>query len=243
MTTVRFELHLVGAPAVIDAQGKRWALEGRSAAVMAYVVLDPAPSRERLAALLWPDSDDPRRNLRQQLLRLKQAVGGVVLVEGDAALRLADGVALLDGDDASAPLLGEQRFADSPEFDAWLEQQRNQRRERASAALHADIAQAEASGRYDEALMLAQRLVTIDPLAEAHHRLVMRMHYLRGDRAAGLAAYDALVKLLQVQLGIEPDPVTLALARSLRESGPAALMALPRATAARCPPRCCGRRG
>jgi DNA-binding SARP family transcriptional activator len=48
---------------------------------------DHGISRERLASLFWPDSDDPRHSLRQALYALRQELGAEVIV-GDGVLAL-----------------------------------------------------------------------------------------------------------------------------------------------------------
>ena len=61
-------------------------LRGRAAALVALAALEPGISRERAAALLWPDAEGARRNLRQQLLRFRQALGQPLL-EGEDRLQ------------------------------------------------------------------------------------------------------------------------------------------------------------
>lgn len=178
------------------------------------------------------------------LLRLKQALDGAALVQGDSVLRLAPHVTQADGA-AAAPLLGTLQFPESPDFQAWLDERRARQRDAGVRSLEADAAAAEAAGRYDDALAAAQRLLGLDEPAEAHHRLVMRLHYLRGDRAAGLAAYERLERWLRAQHGLAPDAASQALARTLREPSTAlvpqrpALVAVP-VTVMR-PPRLIGR--
>lgn len=236
-------LRLHGPPAVQSADGREFTLEGRSAALVALVAIEAEMRRERVAALLWPDSDDPRRNLRQQLLRLKRALDGADLVQGDSVLRLAPQVTLADA--GAAPLLGTLQLRDCAEFQDWLDARRAQQHHADVHALEAAAAEAEAAGRYEDALVSAQRLLDWDEPSEAHHRFVMRLHYLRGDRASGLAVYEQLVRRLQARHGLAPDAATQALARALRESSTAlvpqrtAVVAMP-ATVLR-PPRLIGR--
>jgi DNA-binding SARP family transcriptional activator len=82
-------VRLYGDPAVVLPDGRVVALERRAAALLALAALEPGISRLRVASMLWTDSNDPRRNLRQQLLRFRQLFGHP-LVEGEATLRLID---------------------------------------------------------------------------------------------------------------------------------------------------------
>lgn len=216
-------LYLHGTPRVAVAGGAEQALEPRAAALCALVVLEPGITRERAAALLWPDSDDPRRNLRQQLLRFRQQFG-TELLAGRGSLALAPHVALAAP--AGGALLGELVFDGRGELGAWLANQRNAAAERQATPLRTALAAAEAAGAWDEALALAARLLALAPDSEAHHRAVMRLHLLQGDGAAGLAAYQRLVQWLQAHHGAAPQPETQALAQALRQAERPATTAL-----------------
>ena len=71
-------------------------LRGAAAGLAALVALEPGVSRERAAALLWPEDQAPRQSLRQQLLRFRRALGQP-LVEGESSLHLASGVLRVPG--------------------------------------------------------------------------------------------------------------------------------------------------
>jgi len=140
-TALTLTLSLHGDAFVASAQGHAVRLERRAAALCALAALEPGFPRERAAAWLWPDSADPRRNLRQQLLRFKQQFGQAVLA-GEEQLMLAPGVVLTE---SSAPLLQAQRNDDCTEFLAWLEGQRTALNTQRAEARRAVLAQAEAA--------------------------------------------------------------------------------------------------
>ena len=64
-----WHLSLCGDAAVLPHGAPPVLLERRAAALLALAALEPGISRLRAASMLWPDSADPRRNLRQQVLR------------------------------------------------------------------------------------------------------------------------------------------------------------------------------
>jgi hypothetical protein len=76
-------LVLYGDPRVLPASGQAVVLERRAAALCALAALEPGCTRERASLWLWPDSDDPRRNLRQQVLRFRRGLQLPLLAEGD----------------------------------------------------------------------------------------------------------------------------------------------------------------
>ena len=208
------QLSLHGDPRVLLADGRAVTLERRAAALCALAAMDSGATRERAARWLWPDSDDPRRNLRQQLLRFRRTLELPLLGEGDS-LALAPGVQLVAAETGAA-LLGEFDFSDCPEFAAWLEARRNGDSAAHKAALRERIARTEADGDLDAACAAAEALIRADPDSEAHHRELMRLHYLRGDSTAGLAAYSRLSELLAASYGAQPSAHSAQLAELLR---------------------------
>jgi DNA-binding SARP family transcriptional activator len=218
------QLRLLGDPALIAADGSIKALERRAAGLLALVALEPGVTRARAAALLWPDSDNARQALRQQIARFKKNYG-VTLIEGDDALFIAAGVAVDALRSGGGVLLGDVSFDDCEDFAEWLARARSQRRGGETAQLAQQLAEAEASGDLESAARLAEQLLLIDNDSEAHHRTLMRLHYLRGDIAQAQAAYDRLARLLRTRFGAKPSAETEQLARALRAAQSPALPA------------------
>jgi hypothetical protein len=112
-------IRVLGDPALIAADGSIKALERRAAGLLALLALEPGVTRARAAALLWPESDNPRRALRQQISRFKKNYGAT-LIDGDAALSIAAGVEVDVLTDAAGALLGDLSFNDCDDFAEWL---------------------------------------------------------------------------------------------------------------------------
>jgi DNA-binding SARP family transcriptional activator/tetratricopeptide (TPR) repeat protein len=204
-------LHLASAPRVALANGPAQPLAALDAALLAWLAIEGPTPRARMAALLWPDKDaDAARNsLRQRLFRLRRTVG-VELVGGDATvLALADGIEH-DLHDADV-VLADVAIGVSGEFADWLALQRQRRRDRVRSALVELSEGAESARDWDDALSHAQELLALEPLSEDAHRRVMRLHYLRGDRAAALLAFDRCEQMLKDEIGARPSAETLAL--------------------------------
>lgn len=210
-------LRLLGDPALLLADGRTVALERRAAALLALVALEPGIGRLRLAPLLWPDSGDPRRNLRQQVLRFKQTFGQP-LVDGSHELVLAPG--LVHDLDSPAPgvLLGHLDYADCEAFDTWLQSRRRARRTALADAARARLARAESDADLDAALAAAEQLLASDTGCEAHHRELVRVHYLRGDSDQALARFEGLRQMLASDLGAAPNGTSLALLRLVHQA-------------------------
>jgi DNA-binding SARP family transcriptional activator len=215
--TVVMRLQLAVSPCVLRPQGAPLPLAPRDAALLAWLALEGPTPRTRLAQLLWPASspDAARNNLRQRLFQLRKQAGAD-LATGPVLLALAGGVQHdLDG---AATLLGKEPLDLGDEFAAWLQHQRQRLGQGTRRGL-ADLADlAERTGDWPQALAHAEAVLALAPLAEDAHRRLIRLHYLAGDRAAALLAFDHCEKLLKHEVGTLPSAETLQLL-SLVESG------------------------
>ena len=70
--------------------------------------------------------------------------------------------------------------------------------------------------QWEAAISHARRWLALDPLNESAHRFLMQLHAWAGDRAAAVRQYQECVKVLQEELGIEPEPETTALFEAIR---------------------------
>lgn len=219
-------IRLLGDPAVLGRDGRAKSLERRAAGLLALVAFEPGVTRARAAALLWPDSDNARQALRQQIARFRK-LHAAELVAGEDTLTIAPQVDVDALTDAAGTLLGELAFDDNDAFGEWLAARRAQRRGAARGEIAQLLAEAEAQRDYDAALALAEQLLQIDPDSEAHHRTLIRLHYLRGDAAQAQLAYAQLDKQLRTRFGTRPSAETETLVRALRASNAAPAAAAP----------------
>ena len=192
--------------------------------------------RDRLLALFWPESDEERARgaLAQQIFQLRQALGrDVILNRGDDEIGLAEGVVWCDAaafcaamkagrlaealDLYSGELLPGFLIDDAPDFDRWVEDERDHLRNQAVSACLRLCEEAERDGDLQAALDLARRAVTIQPFSEPSHQRVIQLLDRAGDRAAALRAFEDLRALLREELDTEPSAETLELHRTVRE--------------------------
>lgn len=217
-------------------------------AMLAWLALTGPVPRERLAALLWPDSpaDAARNALRQRLFRLRRQVGADLVAAGAHCALAAQVRHDLDEDDA--PLLASIALVEHPGLEGWLTAERERRRAMAQRRLREQLDAAEAAGDLASAMAGALRLREADPLSEDAHRRVIRLHYLLGDRSAALVAFDQCERTLKDEVGTTPSEATRALLRTIEQEAaaaapaagaPVARGALP--AALRRPPRLVGR--
>ncbi|WP_374438575.1 AAA family ATPase [Inhella sp.] len=238
------QLQLNGRPQVCPPDGAAVPLSAREAALLAWLHLEGPTPRSRLAGLLWPAGTEAqaRANLRQALARLRRGAGELV-VDSEGVLALAAGVVVAD--EAPGLLLGTVDTDAIPEFADWLATRREDQQRRQERDAAAQGQRCLAAGDLDGALAAADALLAAQPENESGWRLRMEALYLRGDRAAAIAAWDACRLALRQAFGIAPSAATNELGRLIlaSEAAPATPATLPAAlpAALRRPPQLVGR--
>ena len=242
-------LTTLGAVALADEHGplggrlvqrRRLALLARMAAAGQRGV-----SRDSLAALLWPDSDDERarHTLRQWLSLLRRDLNAESLFLGTAELRLNPQVITSDVGELrealgrgevervaalyAGPFLDGFHVSGAGEFERWADAERDALAREASGALETLAATAAAAGDARRAAEWWRRLIAIDPLSS--HAVVGLMTALAdaGERAAALEAARAHESLLRAELDLAPDARVAALVRELRAADASGAAAAP----------------
>jgi DNA-binding SARP family transcriptional activator/Tol biopolymer transport system component len=227
-------------------QAKRSAL----LAYLAAAVPRGMHRRDKLLALFWPDLDQVRARaaLNQAVYVLRAALGErAVAPHGDGALglsddavwcdavafeaalddgRLADALALYAGD-----LLDGFFISGAPEFERWLDRERERLRRRAAEGAWALAESKAADGDVFEAARWARRAADLLPADEAEtRRLISFLHGL-GDRAAAIHVYETFSTRLREEYELEPSAETHALAARVRQEEQPSPASTPRAAA------------
>jgi DNA-binding SARP family transcriptional activator len=234
-------VELLGGLRVLGADGREVRMSSRKAqAVLACLALRPgtAFARDRLAALLWDDSDPElgRASLRQALAALRRslpdAAAKALLTETnsvalDATLASSDVQLFRDlVRDGSPHALAEaaERYAGellpgfdarSAAFDAWIDEQRRTLRREWVQALQRYAAQCVASADLEGATVALSRLVSVEPANEAAQRDLMDVYARRGQYTEALRQFRACSEALRRDLDVSPEPATEALHRDI----------------------------
>lgn len=251
------KLFLFGAPR-LEQGGAVVRFDSQKAlALLAYLALTRRPHRrDALAALLWPDSigERARGALRRTLVPLRRALERCGLETSRETVELRSGPLWVDvlaferglGAEGQAPsafdptavqtamelftdgLLAGFSLKDAPEFDHWQLVQAERLKARALSALERLARHHRDHGHWEAALAVARRWVSLDPLAEPAHRVLMELLAWSGQRGAAQAQFKECRRLLAHELDVAPLPETLALAEAIQEGrvapppGPAA---------------------
>ena len=222
--------HLLGPPMVTRDDVVYAAPRGKKVwSLFAYLALaERPPTRQQLAELLFPDAEDPGSALRWNLSQLRRLLGGPDTVGSGntVGLRLPTGSVLdvrvlLDGTSAAAielPGLGRELLENveveaSPGFDAWMLGERRRLHAVAGAVLREGALRALAAGNARDAVELATRLVSTDPLDEDAHVLLVRAFAATGDEIAVERQLTASADLFRRELGNDLGPELYEAAR------------------------------
>ena len=213
------------------AQRARLAILARLAAAGARGV-----SRDRLLATFWPESDTvhARGALKQALYAMRRDAGEHELTCGSAELRLNAEVIQSDVSEFQELAQGEDRVSweraaalyagpfldgvfvrDAPEFDRWVEGERERLATSYRALLERLAHDADARGERPRAVTWWRALAVADPTSARIARLYMEAVAAAGDREAAVRHAHVYAGIVRATLEMEPDPEIARLAERL----------------------------
>ena len=155
--------------------------------------------------------------------------GLIAGADGNRA-QLEQACALYRGD-----FLEDSNVGDSASFDEWALLTREQLRLEACGLLRRLTDPRAGVGDLAGVCDYARRWVALDPLDEAAHRRLISVLAESGQRTAALAQFERCRRLLDAELGIEPEPATVALYEELKQHIPPAAPSASRSHAEQLP--------
>jgi predicted ATPase/DNA-binding SARP family transcriptional activator len=204
-------------------------------------------TRESLSALLWPDYNQVKAftNLRHTLWEIQKAFGpGLLIADRETIGLQADANVWVDvqrfesllsesqtQSDVSLriPLLTESvklyrhhfltgfNLKNSPTFDAWSLTKADELHHKLTQVLTLLTEDYCLLGDVESAVQYARRLVTLDPLNESAHRLLMQIYSQVGQHNAAMKQYQSFEQTLRKEMGLDPQPETRALYKQIRK--------------------------
>jgi serine/threonine-protein kinase len=214
--------------------------------VLVAAAQDTGISRDKVLALLWPDSDEERaRNaLRQSLHTLRRELSSADLLLGGDQLRVNPEVISSDlrefheartagrREDAvsryAGPFLDGFHVGGAAEFERWVEESRAGYAREVSALIEALARGASSEDDRAGAVKWWRRLAALEPVNSPVALALMEALAAAGDRAGALRHAQVHEMLLREELGAGPDPAVGALVERLRSGAP--VPAVPRQT-------------
>lgn len=215
----------------------------KAKALLLYLaVTERSWSRDMLATLFWPETDDTsaRKNLRDILPPLRRQLGDYLLLDSDAiglsvvkphfcdvttfsqvlerpltaigTHQLVDALALYRGEF----LEGFATSQISPDFELWVVRERKRLQQLALMGFTTLCRLQQESSAYEDALGTNRQLLKLAPWDEAAHQQQMLLLAQSGQQAAALAYFDTCRQILAEELDTEPAPETIALYQQIR---------------------------
>jgi DNA-binding SARP family transcriptional activator len=199
-------------------------------AITAYLALADAPvPRARLVSLLFESAQDPAAALRWNLGQVRRLLGGPDVLSGPVLTLPDDGsvsfdVAVLGAaqwqhaielEGLGAELLEGMQFPDCAAFETWLLGERRRLAALTEAVLQEATLNALSVGNLSDGVRHASRLVTLNPLADAHQELLIRAYAMSGDPLAARRQLESAVRLFRRELGCDPQPSVFLAAESV----------------------------
>jgi WD40 repeat protein/class 3 adenylate cyclase len=195
----------------------------------------PPHRREKLAGTLWPDSseENARKNLRQELWRIRKAIPTQNLPEADEYLiadeftltfnRDADywlDVAILEKSDPDIQSLTSSLSLYQGEllpgfYDDWVVLERERLQTLFESKMGQLVEKLVESERWTAVQEQCERWLALGHVSEPAYRALMLSYNARGDMAKVSATYQRCVEDLRDHLGVEPSAETHALFNGL----------------------------
>jgi TolB-like protein/DNA-binding SARP family transcriptional activator/Tfp pilus assembly protein PilF len=211
------------------------AAQRRRVALLSLLAVAPRRtlSRDRLIAVLWPESgtEQARHLLAGAVYDVRRSLGEDALVSRGDDIELGSIVstdiddftaAIEDGDIDTAlarfkgPFLDGFHLGDAPEFERWVDAERDRLDRRHAEAVERLARQRSSDGDVVAAASLWRRLAVLDPFNSRVARELMLALDAAGDRAGALQYARTHEILLREEFDAEPDAELTALAEQLR---------------------------
>ncbi|MGH7637275.1 MAG: BTAD domain-containing putative transcriptional regulator [Gemmatimonadaceae bacterium] len=210
------------------------ATQRRRLGMLAYLAAAGPTGREKLIALLWPerDAEHGRHSLSQAVYALRQQLGADAILGGTDEIRLNESVVGSDighfraacaADDLESavslyrgPFLDAIYLDNAPEFERWVEEERQRLAAACADALDRLGASAAALGDHHAAAQWRRQRLAMLPLDPGATLRLMKTLVAAGDHAGAIRQARIHQELLRADLDVGPDPGVAALAESLR---------------------------
>lgn len=209
----------------------------KSTALLVYFILNEnnSFSRVQLADLLWGEFDEKRarHNLRQCILELKRYLPEDSIIssrhylkfnrehvecdvnslksycQSNSIEKMEKALNLYKGE------LMQDFYLDSQQFDFWLDEKRFEIYELVRSNMSQLLYIYIQKKYYLKAILLARRMLSLDPLNENIHQVLMHLYAQQGRRSEAIKQYQHCRSILFKELSLEPTSKTQQLHNQL----------------------------
>ncbi len=233
------EIHLLGSfNLVYDGKPVKGLDSPRLQSFLSYLLLhrDAPQSRQQLAYLFWPDSNDSqaRTNLRNILFKLRGAFPEVdnylevnqqtLWWKPDKNLQLDLAVYLKSVELTDLTGSGTDQIAHRQAlvavtqtypgdllpscYDDWIQPERDRLKQGYIQLLEELVGILEADEDLDHAILATRQLIRFNNLSERYYQILMDLYMSKGDKAQAVRTYHQCVGILEKEMGFDPSSET-----------------------------------
>jgi DNA-binding SARP family transcriptional activator len=218
----------------------------KSVLLLVHLAMYPGEhTRKKLAAMFWSETTDKQalKNLRTVLASVRQSIPNVILVSRDTlainpSMQLnVDAIQFESGckEMMSSPeqrgqiktlqaltelyqgaFLANVGIRDAIDLDEWITGKQRQLHDLYLNLLHQLVELTIQRADYETGLHYARKLIGIDPLWEDAQRQLMRLLVYTNHTNEALSQYETLARLLEEELGVEPEEETVTLYEQIK---------------------------
>lgn len=227
---MHIEIQMIGVPQVrCDGQTIHFKYQ-KSEAIFYFIAFHQCVERYKVMGIFWPDEpeDKARKNLRNALYSIRQAFETEILTNvGQRLICFTEKITLttdcdfLKKDSSELSLLGLGEFLgdfilkDTPEFDQWAEQTRDEIRDHRMLRLREAFAKTLAAGKDPEAL--GKEILRLDPFDELTCRKLIVYYDETSQYSKCMELYSKLSHSLEEELSLKPEQETTRIFQEILE--------------------------
>lgn len=222
----KLEVKLFGIPEIYVNQEEIKFSFKKADALFYYLLLVKKTTRDHLVNLFWADSDDAvaKKNLRNAIYIIKKTLGIEVFISPQRSMiEMNPKIEInLDIDDFNknsensvdyyrGSFLEGLHLKNCENYESWVVSQQQYFEGIFIQKSLAVAVRCLEDKRYNEVEKYCKKLIAIDPFDEEIYRMLMKSYFEAGRYDKSMNLYDELVKLLDEELSISPDILTIEL--------------------------------
>lgn len=229
----RIEVFLLGTPRVYIEKSRYLFPYGRAEAMFYYLVVKGSENKQVLEDIFWGDKYDQEkanRNFRNALYRIRKDFGKEFLIsDGRQKVRIhpqADMyVDILDMKQDLEVLSGKESLCfldyfevkESVGFEKFVYQERVRLQEEIYNLVKLELEKE--NRRLDLCEEICKNLISLDEFCEKYYELLMEVYGIMGEKQKAESVYRELKRLLEKELGTEPEAFVEQTAERIRNAG------------------------
>lgn len=220
----KLEVKLFGIPEIyLDKEEKKFPFK-KADALFYYLLLVKKTTRDHLVNLFWSDSEDEiaKKNLRNAIYIIKKTLGVEVFLSPQRSMiELNPNIELVTDEESfsssdihsvdyyQGSFLEGLHLKGCENFDSWIIGQRQHFEGVYIQKTLSSALKLYEKKDYNEVEKHCKRLIKIDPFDEEVYRMLMKNYFEAGRYDKSMSLYNDLVKLLDEELAINPDDLTV----------------------------------